>query len=133
MKNKGRFFFFLWILISGFGMILAESPAQAGEPEVPVYSARGKRDPFVQLVTASTRHVEGLLGVQTAEDLTVEGVVYDPKGGSVVIVSGALLKEGEAIGGVKVVRVKPEGVLFSIHGVESFKPMYLREEERKGA
>lgn len=133
MKIIRRFFFFLWILPSGFGMILTESPAQAGEPEGPVYAARGKRDPFVQLVTASTRRAEGLLGAETAEDVTVEGVVYDPKGGSVVIVSGTLLKEGETLGGVKVVKVKPEGVLFSIHGVESFKPMYPREEDQKKA
>ncbi|MBI2095827.1 MAG: hypothetical protein HYT89_06635 [Candidatus Omnitrophica bacterium] len=133
MKIRGLFFFFLWILPPGFGMILAESSAQAGELESPVYTARGKRDPFVPLVTASARHVEGLLGAETAEDITVEGVVYDPKGGSVVIVSGTLLKEGETVGGVKVVEVKPEGVLFSIHGVESFKPMYPREEDQKRA
>ncbi len=97
----------------------------------PLYDARGKRDPFVQLVTATTRHAGGFSGAETTDDLVIEGVVYDPKSGSVVIVNGALLREGEEVGGVKVVRIKPEGVVFSVHGVESFKSMHPREEDRK--
>ena len=68
------------------------------------------------------------MSVETIEELSVEGIVYDPKG-SVVIVNGTVLKEGEELGAVKVLKIQENGALFSINGVESFKPLY--EDSKK--
>lgn len=113
----------------GFGMIYSpEAAIAAGERSL--YDPHGKRDPFVPLVTLATKVSSSLLGVENIDEITVEGVVYDPKKGSVVIANGSVLKEGEEFGSVKVVSIKPNGAVFSINGVKDFKAMY--QEEPKG-
>lgn len=110
--------FFLWILPIGFGMILV-TPLSAGT----LYDPHGKRDPFVPLVSASSR-AWGLMGVETLDEIVVEGVVYDAKGGSIVIVNGTILKEGEEHGPLRVIQIRPDGAVFSVNGMEGFKPLY---------
>ncbi|MBI3316098.1 MAG: general secretion pathway protein GspB [Candidatus Omnitrophica bacterium] len=96
-----------------------------------LYDDHGKRDPFVPLITGPSGQSGGLRGADSLDDLTIEGIVYDPKKGSVVIVSGTLLKEGDEEGNVKVVRIKPDGVVFAVNGIEGFKPMY-KEDSAQG-
>lgn len=88
------------------------------------YDPHGKRDPFVPLVTGKAQESAGFLGIETIDQVLIEGVVYDPKNGSVVIINGTVLKEGEVSGNVRVVRVVPDGVTLAVNGVEGFKPMY---------
>lgn len=122
---------FLWILFAVFDMIfvglVAASESQSAEP---FYSAKGKRDPFVPLVTLSSREPASLIGVQNANEVMLEGVIYDPNGQSLALISGSLLKEGQQLGGIKVVKVKPNGVQVSINGVESFKPLYTEKDDK---
>ena len=94
-----------------------------------LYDPHGKRDPFVPLVTLSSKVSSGLLGVESIDEITVEGIVYDPKG-SIVIVNGSVLKEGEEFGSVKVVAIRPNGAEFSINGAKVFKALY--QDEAKG-
>ena len=50
----------------------------AAAPE-DLYNARGKRDPFVPLVTKETRQTaSGLVGVENVEEISIEGIIYDP-------------------------------------------------------
>ena len=122
--------FFLWILPAVFAII---SSARATAAEDIVYDAHGKRDPFVALVTLTSKVSSGLMGIDSIDEIAVEGVVYDPKNGSVVVINGSVLKEGEETSGVKVVKIKPDGVLLSLNGAETFKPMYQDEpKEGKG-
>lgn len=109
-----------------FGMISTRAFSAAED----LYNSHGKRDPFMPLVSLTSRESPGLLGVQNVEDLEMQGVVYDPKKGSIVIVNGSVLKEGEESGSVKVLKIAPEGATFLVNGVEAFKPVY--EEEKKG-
>ena len=103
------------------GMIFMGFAATAAEEGL--YSPHGKRDPFVSLVTNATRVSSGLVSVENIEELNVEGIVYDSKG-SIVVVNGTVLKEGEEFGAVKVLKIKPDGALFSVNGVETFKSLY---------
>ncbi len=119
-----HFRFFFWILSPAFGMIFAVCAA-ASDP--PLYEARGHRDPFVQLVSVNSTQAAGLIGIDNVAEVTVEGVVYDPGKGSIVIANGLVLKEGEGLGSVKVVKIKPDGVVFSVNGIESFKPMHKED------
>ncbi len=112
--------FFLWILVSSFGMIFWESEALSKE-EVQLYDAHGKRDPFIPLISLSSRVASGLLGVETFDELIIEGIVYDPGKASIVVVNGAVMNVGEEVGSVKLVDVKADGATFSISGVEAFK------------
>ena len=109
-----------------FGTIFVLAGRLAAEP---VYDSHGKRDPFVPLVTSTSREPSGLLGVEQLEDVLLEGVVYDKKNGSVAVLNGFVLKEGEEMGNVKVLQIKPEGVLLSLNGSEGFKPLYSEEKK----
>ena len=113
--------FFLWIVLVASGMILLCQPVKAAEEEL--YDAHGKRDPFAPLVTTATHISSGLVSIESPEELVVEGIVYDPHG-SIVITNGAVLKEGEELGAVKVLKIRPDGALFSVNGVEAFKSLY---------
>lgn len=115
-------YLFLWILLLSFGMICS---VEAEPPDAEtLYNSHGKRDPFLPLVTLTTKESSGLLGVESIDEIVVEGIVYDPKNGSIVIVNGSVLKEGEDIGNVKVLEIKPNGATFSVNGMEGFKAMY---------
>jgi len=121
----------LWNLLLCFGMILAVSRIVFAADEE-MYDAHGKRDPFVPLVTSTMRSASsGLLGVDNIEDLSIEGIVYDPAHGSAVIVNGAILKEGEELGSVKVLEIKPEGAKFLINGLVGFKAIYQEDSMNK--
>ena len=130
LKNK----FFLWNLSFGFGIILLSQFAGFAA-EQKTYNAHGKRDPFVPLVTSTMKSsASGLLGVENIDELSIEGVVYDPARGSVVIVNGAILKEGEELGNVKVLEIKPEGAKFLVNGTTGFIPIYQDDSaNRKNA
>ena len=126
---------FLWHLSTAFGIIFAVTHAAAAQ-DVPaaqtarsaaeeLYDARGRRDPFVPLVTLATRQVaSGLMGVQSIDEISIQGVIYDPKNGSMVIVNDSLLKEGQEEGPVKVLKIDKDGALFSVNGIEGYKTQY---------
>ena len=114
------------LFLSAFGMIFLSPSVYVADDSV--YDAHGRRDPFVPLVTASTHISSGLVSVESPEELNVEGIVYDPHG-SIVVINGTVLKEGEELGAVKVLKIKPDGALFTVNGIEVFKPLY--EETKK--
>ena len=113
---------FLWIVFAGFGMLGVVRPLFAAEEAF--YDAYAKRDPFVPLYASGEGGSADLFAVNSADELTVEGIVYDPKGGSIVIVNGTVLKEGQQIGNVKVIRIEPRGVALSVNEIEEYKPLY---------
>src|SRR3989338_7663815 len=118
--------FFLWILGPAFGMI---SSVGAVFAEDALYDAHGKRDPFIPLVTMSSRESSGLVGVEGADDITIEGIVYDPKG-SVIIINGSVMKEGDELGNIRVLKIESKGVRFLLNGTETYVSLY--KEEFKG-
>ncbi len=120
---------FLWIVASLFGMIFPIEASWAAEEGL--YNAHGKRDPFVPLVTLMSRSSSGLVSVEGADDISIEGILFDRKKGSIIIVNGAVLKEGERYGGLKVLKIMANGALFSLNGVEVFKQLYREEDQGK--
>lgn len=113
---------FLWLLSVLFGMMMAVPGLFAAEEAL--YDAAGKRDPFVPLFVAGGAEVGDLFAVNSVDELSVEGVVYDPAQGSIVIVNGTVLKDGQEVGNVKVIRIEPKGAVFSVNGTEDFKALY---------
>jgi hypothetical protein len=85
------------------------------------YDAAGRRDPFVPLVTGDREAVRGLYGVETVDDLTIEGIVSDAAKGSVAIVNGEIVREGEVRANLKIIKIRSNGVLFEINEIEQFK------------
>lgn len=132
MSKSKQIQLFLWYLLPVFGMLFLLNPLYAAEKSL--YNAHGKRDPFIPLVTATMKSSSSnLLGIDNVDDLVVEGVVFDPTNGSVVIVNGTILKEGEELGNVKVVKVDVNGARFLVNGNEAFKEIYQDDSNGKNA
>ncbi|MCG3176347.1 MAG: hypothetical protein MOGMAGMI_01296 [Candidatus Omnitrophica bacterium] len=102
-------------------MICTSSTVSAEEP---LYDAQGRRDPFVPLISSGGHGGSGLAGIESVNDVDVQGVVYDPGGDSVAIINGAMLRVGEEFSNVKIKEIRQDGVLFEINGTEEFKPLY---------
>lgn len=119
---------FLWIMIFLFGMILPLSSAQADEKQL-VYDAHGKRDPFVPLVRTGAGTADDDSGIQSPEDVNIEGVMFDPQNGSSVVANGSVYEEGQMMGQVKLVKVLEDRVILSQDGVEVVKMIYDEDEE----
>lgn len=128
-RNGRQFRRFLWILSVGFGMIYPSY--RTGAAEQVSYDSHGKRDPFMPLVTLTSRVASGLVGIENSDDIMVEGIVFDPKKGSVVIINGSVLKEGEEFGNLKVLKIRPDGAIFSVNGTECYKPLYQQETKKE--
>ena len=126
MTNKKIFTnsIFLWIILSIFGTILSKS-GESKEPEKVTYSAKGKRDPFVPLIREKAvvrTDFEGLVGVESIDQINLEGLVHDPAHGSIVVINGVVLTEGQKEAEVLVVKIKEDGAFFEILGKVDFKP-----------
>jgi hypothetical protein len=117
----------MWSFALCFGIIFCES-AQAEK----LYASKGKRDPFVPLVTSGSKigTAAGLAAVESVDEIVIEGLMFDsvPKN-SVVVVNGSVLKEGDEVGNVKVLKIRQDGAQFSVNGIEGFKPLYQDESK----
>ena len=118
-----------WIVGMSFGMMLGTGFALSAENAT--YDAHGRRDPFIPLVSAGGRGAATAMGIEQFDEIKVEGVVYDPKSGSVAVLNGAVLKEGDSLGNAKLIKIEAGGVLVSLNGLEQFRPLY-QEEKKTG-
>ena len=120
---------FLWILLGCFGMLgsFQKSDAVAAEVDT-LYDAKGRRDPFVQLVNRGGGDTSAIHSVETADELLIEGIASDTKG-SLVIVNGTVMREGEESGQVKVLKISKNGALFSVNGIDTFKEIYQDKQK----
>ena len=103
---------FLWMNLAIFSIV---SSAET-------YDASARRDPFTPLVSDEKEAVRGLVGVETLDDLTIEGIVFDAAQGSVAIVNGEIIHEGDVRDNLKVIKIQSNGILFEINEIRQFKP-----------
>jgi len=82
-----------------------------------VYDSKGRRDPFLSLVSP-----EGyLINVEPfsdASEVNLEGIIYDPSGKSFAIINTQVVKNGDKIG------------LFEVLKIEENKVILLKDAER---
>lgn len=80
-----------------------------------VYDAKGKRDPFIPLVTSDGRMLK--LEREAGESgLSLEGIIYDKNGVSYAIVNTEVLKIGDTIGDYQVLKIEKNKVIFIREG-----------------
>ncbi|HQP91786.1 MAG TPA: hypothetical protein PLU24_03845 [Candidatus Omnitrophota bacterium] len=74
-----------------------------------VYKYQGKRDPFMALITPAGY----LLNLEPTDEkkLNLEGIMYDPKGDSMAIVNGELIRVGDNVGTAIVTDIKPNKLI----------------------
>jgi len=108
LLNK-KILIFLFLL----GLIL---PLAFGQEEF-VYDAKGKRNPFIPLVTPEGRLLK--LDKQqdtTQQGLAIEGIIYDKLGRSFAIVNSAVVGIGDMVGDFQVLKILDNKVIFIRNG-----------------
>ena len=80
------------------------------------YDAKGNRDPFMPLVSEGGVYVSDAYGITGIKDVRLEGIVWDEAENSVAIINGEIVKEGQEIGSVKVLKIEKDGVVFDVDG-----------------
>lgn len=80
------------------------------------YNAKGKRDPFVPLVSGEGGYMSDAEGISGIKDVRLEGIVWDEKRGSIAVINGEIVKEGQEIGSVRLLKIQKDGVIFEVEG-----------------
>lgn len=92
-----------------------------------VYNPKGKRNPFIPLVTPEGRLLK-LDKDEVRGDLAVEGIIYDGLGRSYAIVNGQVVGIGDEVAGYSVLKIEKEKVVFIKDG-QIINIEIRREEE----
>lgn len=79
------------------------------------YEAGERRDPFIPLIMSQQRISLGLEAVETVDDVKFEGVIFDPSGSSIAVLNGEIVKEGEKIHNVEIVKIYDNSITVKIY------------------
>jgi len=95
-----------------------------------VYDAKGKRNPFIPLVTPEGRLLK--LDKQEAVSaapggLAIEGIIYDKLGRSFAIVNATIVGIGDSVGDYQVLKIYENKVIFIKNG-EPFEVELTKKE-----
>ena len=87
-----------------------------------VYDSGGRRNPFAPLIDA-----EGVIRYGfNSTSLNVEGIIFDPKAGSIALIDGESYKEGETVQNMNIVSIFKDRVILAKDDQE--KTLWIREE-----
>lgn len=93
-----------------------------------VYNANGLPDPFVPLITDKMAVKPGLVGIESIEDIQLEGIVWDPTKESMVILNGMIVRENEEVNNIKLIEIKPTSIRIMIEN-EVYTIELIKDEE----
>ena len=116
---------FLFLLFLPFGA----TPLSASQDGGFVYDAKGRRDPFVPLVSGAAKVTAGLENIQIIDDVILEGIVWDPQGGSIAILNGVIMKESDRVGIVTIKRIDQKSVTLLLNDEEHSVTLREKEDE----
>lgn len=86
------------------------------------YHSEGRRDPFVPLVGPN-----GMISRQIkTSDIQIEGIIFDPQGGSVAVINGEVYRPGESVKEARIVQIFKDRIILVQEDEE--KTVWLREE-----
>ncbi len=99
----------LVLVLAGLaGFLWASGAGAQDEKDKYLYKAQGKRDPFRPLITPAGYLIN--LEAESDAALRLEGIMFDPRGDSIAIINGELLRVGESLGESVVVAIEAEKV-----------------------
>jgi len=105
--------------------------AAGGEEKAFVYDSKGKRDPFVSLIKSRVMGYASLENIESVDELVLEGILWDGEANSIAIVNGVILKKGDTINNVEVIKIMPKKVFLQIDDTEH--ELNLGEREKGGS
>ena len=90
------------------------------------YLPKGKRDPFVPLLTPEGQRIhppgeEEPVAGRAA--VTLQGIVFDPQAESYAVINGRIVREQEEIDGMKILKIEPDGVTVLVDGTPRTIPL----------
>ncbi|MFA5093248.1 MAG: hypothetical protein WC543_04840 [Candidatus Omnitrophota bacterium] len=117
--NK-KFLITLFLLFSGLTLAFAQGEF--------VYDAKGKRNPFIPLVTPEGRLIKlDKLEATSTDGLSIEGIIYDKQGRSFAIVNTDVVGVGDMAGEYQVLKIYENKVVFIKDG-EPFEVDLVKED-----
>ena len=116
-----------YILICSFVFCIFNFALTCFAQEQFIYDAKGRRDPFIALVTPDGRLLK-LEQQEGSAGLLVEGIIYDKNGLSYAIVNGEVVKIGDKINDYQVLKIEENKVIFIKEG-ETQEVELKKEEE----
>ena len=120
LLNK-KLLIFLFLL----GLIL---PSAFGQEEF-TYDAKGKRNPFIPLVTPEGRLLKlDKQEIISKHGLTIEGIIYDKLGRSFAIVNANVVGIGDRVGDFQVLKILANKVIFIKNG----EPLEVELTKKEG-
>lgn len=100
---------------------------------ISAYDEHGKKDPFVPLVTKEGRFVVNAPKPEASvTDIFLEGIIFDPRGASVAIINGEVLREGETFGAVLVKKITDSFVIVAISEKEYILNVFEPGKQEEG-
>lgn len=80
------------------------------------YDSKGKRNPFIPLVTPEGKLVKLDSEEREASGMALEGIIYDKNGISYAILNGAVVKVGDMVNDSQVLKIEKNKVLLIKNG-----------------
>ena len=115
----------LLILLFLLGLIL---PSAFGQEEF-TYDAKGKRNPFIPLVTSEGRLLKlDKQEIISTHGLAIEGIIYDKLGRSFAIVNANVVGIGDRVGDFQVLKILANKVIFIKNG----EPLEVELTKKEG-
>ncbi|MFA5004864.1 MAG: hypothetical protein WC561_01900 [Candidatus Omnitrophota bacterium] len=99
-----------------------------------VYNSKGKRNPFIPLVSSEGRLLkldkrEAFRGASATGALSLEGIIYDKFGRSFAIVNASVVGIGDSVGDYQVLKIYANKVIFIKDGEPLEVELIKREAE----
>ena len=92
-----------------------------------IYDAKGKRNPFIPLVTNEGRLIKlDREDEKTSSDLVVDGIIYDKQGLSYAIINAQVVGVGDYVGEYRVLKVEPDKVVLLKQ--DQIREVFITEE-----
>jgi hypothetical protein len=114
-KNKYFYLLAVFAIISLFQGQGLTTDAPGGF----IYDAKGKRDPFIPLVTQDGRIIEPPKRKEKTEGPPqLEGIIYDPRGASYAVMEGEVFRVGDAAGDYQIIKIEAQKVVLQKAGRE---------------
>ena len=81
-----------------------------------VYDSKGKRDPFIPLVTPDGRLLKLDQQEEKVSPLILEGIIFDKSGMSYAVVNGEVVRVGDKVEGHQVLKIEERKITFIREG-----------------
>ncbi len=85
------------------------------------YDRGARRDPMIPLVGPG-----GIVQKIPTGDFNIEGIIYDPPAGSLVLINGEFYKPGDTINRASIISILKDRIILQVQ--EEQKTLWLREE-----